>query len=543
MRTRIFSLAVLTAAIAFSAGAQSAVDAYTITPTQLRGTARFVSMGGAFTSLGGDLSCMTQNPAGLGIYRSSDIGLTFDISARKFTAETNAGKYSDSRTPVKFDNFGYVGVSNLKGALRSFQWGVSYNRLAVFDRTTSGYNMPTGNSLTNYIASYTNGTSPDMLLDDASANYDPYFDSRADWLSILAYNSFMINEIPGGNNQYAGLFGQGTTGDALYTVHEHGYTDEYNIDFAGNVSDVFFWGLGVGIVDMEYIAESNYSESMSGATIYDKSTGFTTGNAGFNLYNHRRIGGSGANLKFGVIARPIEALRIGFAVHTPTWLRLNHNGFAQSDYNYTPDNSTDSRPTNSGYAYTPDSDYRSRLNTPWRIMAGASLVIGSKAIVSVDYERVAYNAMTMKEEEVDPRGYLTGHFVDNKYANEDIKNYFRAANIFRAGVEYRINRSFSARIGYNYQDGSVKDDAANGTSEIFTSGTDPSYRFDNSTENICLGLGYRYKSWYIDLAYQHTRQTGTYHAYTDYAGAMGAAPTAKLTATHNNVVISTGFRF
>lgn len=544
MRTRILTLAALASAIAISAGAQSAVDAYTITPTQLRGTARFVSMGGAFTSLGGDLSCMTQNPAGLGIYRSSDIGLTFDISSRKFGAQTDAGKYSASRTPVKFDNFGYVGVSNLNGALRSIQWGVSYNRLAVFDRTTTGYNMPTGNSLTNYIASYTNGTVADDMVDNSSTNYDPYFDSQADWLSVLAYNSFMINNLPGTSDRYCGLFGSGTTGDALYTIHEHGYTDEYNIDFAGNVSDVLFWGLGVGIVDMEYVSESNYSESMEGAMVYDQALdGLTTGNAGFNLYNYRRIGGSGANLKFGVIVRPIEALRIGLAVHTPTWMHLSHNGVGETDYNYTPEVSGQTRPTNSGYAYTPDYDYRSRLNTPWRFMVGASVLVGTKAILSADYERVAYNDMRMKKEEVDPRGYLTGHFVDNTYVNEDIKNYFKAANILRVGLEYRISRHVSARAGYNFQSSSVKSEANSGQTEIFTSGTDPSYRFDDATQNISLGLGYRYKSWYIDLAYQHTRQKGTYHAYTDYAGADGPAPTASLTATHNNVVISTGFRF
>lgn len=111
MRTRILTLLALAGTIAFHSTAQSAIDAYNITPTQLRGSARFVAMGGAFTSLGGDLTSMTQNPAGLGIYRSSDIGLTFDISPRKFTSITDAGKYSDSRTPVVFDNFGYVGVA------------------------------------------------------------------------------------------------------------------------------------------------------------------------------------------------------------------------------------------------------------------------------------------------------------------------------------------------------------------------------------------------------------------------------------------------
>ena len=94
--------------------AQTAIDAYTITPAELRGSARFIGMGGAFTSLGSDLSCLKQNPAGIGLYRSSDIGLTFDISFRNSSGKTNTGNYKQSYTKAYFDNF-YLG--NLEYAM------------------------------------------------------------------------------------------------------------------------------------------------------------------------------------------------------------------------------------------------------------------------------------------------------------------------------------------------------------------------------------------------------------------------------------------
>ena len=59
---------------------QSAIDAYQLSQGDLKGTARFVSMGGAFGALGGDLSTLNQNPAGIGVYRSSEIGVTMDIN-------------------------------------------------------------------------------------------------------------------------------------------------------------------------------------------------------------------------------------------------------------------------------------------------------------------------------------------------------------------------------------------------------------------------------------------------------------------------------
>ena len=60
-----------------------------------------------------------------------------------------------------------------------------------------------------------------------------------------------------------GLYVPGqTTGDAAYVVRESGYVDEYNIDFGGNISDVVYWGIGVGINDLSYFRYANYSESM-----------------------------------------------------------------------------------------------------------------------------------------------------------------------------------------------------------------------------------------------------------------------------------------
>ena len=60
---------ILTATCCFALGsyAQSAIDAYRFSQPDLRGTARFMGMGGAFGALGGDLSTLSQNPAGIGV--------------------------------------------------------------------------------------------------------------------------------------------------------------------------------------------------------------------------------------------------------------------------------------------------------------------------------------------------------------------------------------------------------------------------------------------------------------------------------------------
>ena len=63
--------------IAAGVGAQTVYDAANITSKDLNGTARFVGMGGAMGALGGDISTIGSNPAGIGIYRSNDIMTTF----------------------------------------------------------------------------------------------------------------------------------------------------------------------------------------------------------------------------------------------------------------------------------------------------------------------------------------------------------------------------------------------------------------------------------------------------------------------------------
>ena len=59
---------------------------------------------------------------------------------------------------------------------------------------------------------------------------------------------------------------------------------------------------------------------------------------------------------------------------------------------------------------------------------------------------------------------------------------------------------------------------------------------------LSFGIGYRYQAWYIDLTYQHTRKGATFHAYTPYQG-VTETPSADLTLTNNNIIISTGFKF
>ncbi|MDE6126301.1 MAG: hypothetical protein K2G30_05025 [Muribaculaceae bacterium] len=247
---------------AAGASAQSAVDAYNLSQTELRGTARFMSMAGAFTALGGDISTLNQNPGGIGVYRSSDIGFTFDVNMLNAKTSGNlAGGKDNSFTKCDVNDFGYIGTINLGGnGLQTISWGVSYARLNSFNRQYSGTGMPLQTSLSNYITTFTDGYDPGALFDDGSQNnpYQDYSQNAPNWLSILAFNGGLVTPQvnldaegkPYETNIYDGLYqynevddGAGgiipkTTGTGAMTVNESGYTDEYSINLGGNVSNV-----------------------------------------------------------------------------------------------------------------------------------------------------------------------------------------------------------------------------------------------------------------------------------------------------------------
>ncbi|MCH5219524.1 MAG: hypothetical protein J1F20_03050 [Muribaculaceae bacterium] len=516
--------------------AQSAIDALQLTQSDFKGTARFMSMGGAFTALGGDLSAINVNPGGIAVYRSSEIGVSLDLDFQNAKGKSPGITASDSQTKFYCNNFGYVGTTNLKGAMETFSWGVTYNRQVSFDRRVSGRAYPVGTSLTNYIAAFTNGIEADDLTfyDD----YNPYLDSNIDWLSILAYSSYLINTPNGMSDRYLGLYHNGTESDAEMSVLEKGYVDNYQFTFGGNVSNLVYWGLGIGVNDLRYVRQTYYSESMSDALVYSNSAaGTTPGSAEYALYNNKVTSGTGWNISFGVILRPIQELRIGASIKSPTWYNISESYIGSVDYWM---QQTNSNNVLKGTEYTDEAYFNWKLRSPWRFNIGAAAVLGTKAIISLDYERVMYNDMTMKTALYNNWGNVTG-YQDAEYLNDDIRAYTQNANNIRVGLEYRVTPKVSARLGYNVQLTNISSEYADGTQEIFTAGTDPSFSLDKTTNYITAGLGYKFSNFYADLTYVHKTAKSSLHPYTSYGAIQ--APAFDITQNNNSFVLSLGYKF
>lgn len=101
----------LTAASAF---AQTDADAFRYTGTSITGTARYTAMSGAFGALGGDFSVLSTNPAGIGIYRSSEVSFTPSIFSANTKSNFDGNTSSANKTNFNFGNAGLILTNKIR---------------------------------------------------------------------------------------------------------------------------------------------------------------------------------------------------------------------------------------------------------------------------------------------------------------------------------------------------------------------------------------------------------------------------------------------
>ncbi len=563
-------------AVPFMADAQSAIDGFRFSQPDMKGTARYMGMGGAFGALGGDLSSISTNPAGLGVYRRNEIGITMDVDIQNATSETQGVKNTQNQTKFLVNNVGGVASWNLANSVMpNINIGFTYNRAASFNQHYSGLVPTLSNSMTNYIAGSSNNegvTVADVsaLFDsDGFVSFDPYNPNdggyAAPWLSILGYNSYFIT--PSGDDDqpdWIGQWGATTSGSGAFDVTTSGSADEYNIAVGGNVANKVFWGIDFGIVNLNYSMTAIWGENLQNAVV-DNPEGVENSSSQWSMTNRYNASGTGYNIKVGFIYRPIQELRLGVSFASPTWYSINESYLASTNYNYSvyiPDMQDNYAVTNGGQWGLNSYNFR----TPWRLTVSAAGVIGRNLIVSADYEWQRYNKMRFYN---GGGGYYDYGYddgfndwgwpyyapaqkaspalinTDPWYAtNADIEDYYQSTSTIRLGAEYRITPRFSVRAGYSYVSSPVRNEAKDGSMLIYTSGTMTNYRMDNSTNYITCGLGYNFNNFYIDGAFVHKRMTSEYHAYTpDPANPQIPSPTSKLSLNNNQIIVSAGVRF
>lgn len=543
-------LSIMTAAMLGTAvSAQETYDNAQLASKDLNGTARYVGMGGAMEALGADISTMGTNPAGIGMFRRSMVAGSFG-----FNTQQDAKSFGNAnKTNMSFDQAGFV-YSMRSGRHSMVNFGFNYTKSKNFDQILTAAGK-LNNASQNKLSAMKNANGVYTLQDKNNglvSNSGAY--SQADYLySNVLFNHYdatkpddpnnaMLSE---GNkgvivNKHTGLpvyynatgydFGRSTTG----------YIGQYDFNVSGNSNDRFYWGFTVGIYDVHYNSSSLYSESL-----VDGNTAI--GDVAMN--DERKITGTGFDVKAGLIFRPAEEspFRIGLYVHTPTWYDLTTRNYTVLNNN-----------TNEAYGSTErgksSESYDFKFYTPWRFGVSLGHTVGNYLALGATYEYADYTTNDIRVNdggEVDYWGNYYETSSRDEAMKQNIKNSLKGVHTVKLGMEFKPEKNFAVRLGYNYQSAmynknGFKDGSLESYGTYYASTTD--YTNWKDTHRFTAGVGYNYGKFSFDLAYQYSQTNGDFYPFMSYVDNSepkydNVCDAVKVSNKRNQLLFTVGYKF
>jgi hypothetical protein len=472
--------------------AQNVDDALRYSQIFYTGTARFMAMGGAFTALGGDMSTLSQNPAGLGVFRSSEIG----ISPQLYHINTSSNFNGVSEDYLYNFNLGQAGiVTNLisgrsQTGLVSLNFGYSFNKSSNLNSSIRIQGRGTTSSMADSWADESYGTYYEDLSGAAGIAYDAWIMDTITWTGAKTYGTVFSNYGDNLTSDYGQDIGRFIIND--------GWTGEHAISIGGNYSNKFFFGATFGINTLKYIGHYEHVEQAD----YYLDSGFRD----FTYTEHFSNYGTGISFKFGTIYKPTENFRIGLAFHAPTIYWIDENYYDNVSSNFT---------DNSHYEYENDPVvYSYSLHTPFRALAGLAYQIKKAAIISFDYEFVDYSSARFSE---------SGDNYDYSEKNAEIRSTLKGTSNIRVGGELRFDKLY-LRGGFGYYGAVFKPGEVNDNMD---------YR------SFSAGAGFREQNISIDFGYVNLSNKQNYILYNTYS----ESAIANLSTSRNIFTVTMGFKF
>jgi len=448
------------------------------------GTARTQAIGGAIGALGADVSANYVNPAGLGFYKTNDFIVSPGYSFLKNTGTFRGDAKTDNKSFFNLGTSGAVfGSANRGSSWTGQAFSVAVSTIANFNSRISYSGKNNFSSFGEQFAAdaFNSGAQPADLLDNNNVSIG----------TKLAFYTYLIDtlSIPGqSGTDYVSMAlwnnlkkGSPFLVNQQNTIETTGGITEIAVGFAATHSDRFYLGGSVGIPIVSYERNSVLTET--------DLSGDANSNFEHSSFTERyTTKGVGLNLKFGAIYKPVDKLRLGLAVHTPSIYSLKDTYYASittntENYVHT-GNSTLTASSDQTLGLNPE--YKYNLNSPWRFIASGAYVINEvedvkqqRGFITADVEYVTYKTNSYKATQDGDQNYY-------KDVNEGIKAYYKNAFNFRLGGEVKFN-TIMARLGFSYYTDLYKETELN-AKKMFLSA----------------GLGYRNKGIFIDLTYVHS---------------------------------------
>jgi len=461
-------------------------EAVLFSQTGVNGTARFIGLGGANTSLGADISSISGNPAGLGFYNRSAWAVSPVLRLGNFNADYNI---LTGRAPNTFDinsqrSFGAnVQIPNAGVVFNnrfdegsgwiSGTFGMGYNQKRSFynDINYSG-NVGIVDGLYNDFVEY--AALP--FLDNSSPSGFREFQTEdqaldaifADTYSELAYNTFLLDVV---NDVDNGIFfvdrydfdeeqGVGyltTNSFQTENIRTRGGLSTLDLSYGANYQDKLYLGAALNINFLNYEQERIFTERPDNLLI-----------SNIELIDFRTLSGAGAGVTVGAIFKPISAVNLGVSYSSPSFIAINETQSIELITNGVTGNNS-AEIINEVPAYN--------FIIPQKVSAGASVFLGKYGFITADVEYIDYaNAQ-----------YGT---TQNAFGNlaPEIGEELNSTYNIKVGAEGRLG-AFRLRAGYNYMDNPYR---AQGVSN-------PAFTQGRSV--ISGGLGIQKKGFFFDATY------------------------------------------
>jgi hypothetical protein len=474
-------------------------DAGRLMRTDLSGTARSLGAGGAFSSVGADMSGMSSNPAGIALYRSHE----FAISGGGIGGSTNStylGQSSGTQNTSfgigeltqagfifatrRLSNYDDLRYNRGGSKLDRFVIGFGYQKLADYTSVTNFSGLNTQNSYAGAIANQLNANQnsintnnfPIPIVNGYNAGLNNYPSSTSDFLTstigLPVSQSGQIN----------------TTGSL----------NEFNLTLGFNVGNTVYIGAGMGLPYVSYHRNETITEFNS------------AGDSSYQSQYNYSLSGWGINGKLGIIVKPVQWVRLGAAIQTPTMYSLTQSEWGGTNSIFGGDTIA--------YGASSAANYQFVYNNPMKGTFGASFYLTHWGFLSVDYELNDY---------AHSRYFFNGNDPQSSNAiNSSISATYKLSSTVKVGAEFAY-KGLRLRAGFAWSGSPY----ANNLAPSGHTGTRLNYTG---------GIGYRGRVFFADLAYVRTM----YKDYLNpYADVNGVGPAILNTFTANTVVATIGFRF
>ncbi len=456
-------------------------------------TARMQGFGGAQASLGGDISVVGANPAGIGFFNRSVFSITPGLNFHSTDANYLGNATSSYKTNFNIANVGIV-LNNtvgdvVKSKFKGGSFAISLHRMNDFQNEVRYQGRNDDNSIIDAFLEEAGTTDPDNLGDQAYS----------------AYNNYLINPVYNGSvleGYDAFTYGYPNQTE---TINTGGGQYQLNLAWGGNYNDRLYFGGALGINTLSYYRRRNFREDQYEPYDSLNST---------QINDELNISGSGINVTLGLIARPVQMVTVGVSYVSPTYYALNDEyGFThRTSWNNAEVEEDGDLVTLTDIDYISDlsiSNYN--LKSPSKLTVGTSVFFGKFGFVTGDIEFVDY-----------ANAQLRSNDFNVNADNQTIENLYKSVINYRLGAEARLD-AFRIRGGYSYM------------SDPFSNS-----EFDNGRRNLTAGVGYRQNDFFIEGAWVNTKYDSHYSPYTIVGSPQ---PVADIENRNTSVVVTVGFNF